>query len=412
MDKMQKFEVKMSNFEKINPQFSRVKIYVMYHGANRNGSFMNKETIEKAIPSIFNIPVVGEYLKENDNFGGHGGKLEITDKSIEYVQTTMPYGVVPSDTTVEWEMVGDKEYLVVDAYLWMSRYPELEKVITDGSWQSMEIEVNDYEFGSITDDDGFSKEVAKIKDFTFSALCILGKSDNADENYEPCFEDAKLQAYSLDKFKEEFSAMLKELKFSLTEVGEVVEEKEFEQEIENQEDVQTEEFETETEEVVEQEETTEIVEEEEFKKDDKEDEEQETEESQEEETEEEPVVDDEEEKKKYELLETENSTLKVEIENINKELATLREFKLEVERNEKLQVLEGFSNRLSGEDLESLKENVDKFEKDNLEKEIAYLLFKNGNFALEKEEETAKVFSSKAKEIKHSPYGAMDKYLR
>ena len=43
-----------------------------------------------------------------DNFGGHGGKLEISDKGIKYVETTKPYGVVPESAEIAWEAVTEE----------------------------------------------------------------------------------------------------------------------------------------------------------------------------------------------------------------------------------------------------------------------------------------------------------------
>ena len=229
MSRSMRFQVDIdtNSFEQVNPLFTKGKAYVMYAGTNRNNSHMSKEVIERALPSIFNIPVVGEWREKVDNFGGHGGKLEITDNDIRYVDTTKPYGVVPESCNPRWELVSDrytgeqKEYLVVDVYLWTGRYPELNKLVSDGSWQSMEIEPSDAEWVTQDIGQGFLKDVFRINAFDFSALCILAKDDNPDVDVEPCFEDAQIVAYSLnkEKFKLEFQAMLKELKGSVNNNG-------------------------------------------------------------------------------------------------------------------------------------------------------------------------------------------------
>jgi len=209
------FNARIENFEKVNSQFAKVKVYVLYTGKNRNRSIISKEVVEKALYSLKNIPVVGEWKEENENFGGHGGKIEISDDGIEWIETTKPYGVVPSDTEIKWEKVREKdgltehEYLTCTAYLWYQRYPELEKVLNDGSNQSMEINAIQYHM----DDEGYTV----FDEIEFSALCILGKDSDPSKNVEPCFEGAKITNYTLDKdqFKLEFAEMLKELKESL-----------------------------------------------------------------------------------------------------------------------------------------------------------------------------------------------------
>lgn len=225
-EKLKSIPTKFSNYEMVNDTVSKVKISIMYGGKNRNGSYMSKETIESAIPTLYGAPVIGEY--EGENFGGHGGKIVIDSNGIEFIETTKPWGFIdasPEYANVRWEEVEDENgnkmnYLVADAYLWRKRYPELDIVFEKGANQSMEIDLNDYAWSDELD-------AWEIKDFSFSALCILGYSENKDENVEPCFESASVKAYSLDKdtFKAEFSLMVQEIKDSFTvQVEEQVEE--------------------------------------------------------------------------------------------------------------------------------------------------------------------------------------------
>lgn len=199
-----------------NPLFSKSKIYVMYHGENRNGSNLSKENVERHLATIKNIPIIGEFEKESDNFKGHGGKLEITEDDMEFIHTTKPLGVVPESATTYWEIIKDKkgidrEYLVVDgAYMWNRYEKEVNALKEDNFGQSMELEVFDGEW--IQDD-----RVFDIKDFAFSALCILGIDRDGSGHVEPAFGDAKIITYSKsDLLKDELSEMLKEFKYSLS----------------------------------------------------------------------------------------------------------------------------------------------------------------------------------------------------
>ena len=205
--KWRNFQASISDVKQFNPLFSTCKILVMYHGQNRNMSYISKETVEKALPTIKNIPIVGEFSIEKDDFKGHGGSVDLSD--YRFIHTTKPYGVVPESAVWEWEVIGGREYLTIDGcYLWTGRYEEAGKVIERAKGQSMEIEVTDGDWD-------FDNDIYNIKAFNFSALCILG------EDVEPAFEDANIKAYSaqesLDSFKNEFSTMLFELKESLNE---------------------------------------------------------------------------------------------------------------------------------------------------------------------------------------------------
>jgi len=203
-----------------NPGFTAAKIRILYTGNNRNNSHITRESVDTAITTLYNVPIIGEYLEDVNNFGGHGGKLEITDQEIKFVQTTIPYGVVPSDANIYWEEVPDKDgvtrnYLVADGcLLWTGRYPELNTVLTEGKYnQSMEIEVDSGVFAVI---DGM--ETFRIDKFNFTGLCILGvdTENDPDGHVEPCFEGASIMTYGLDKdmFKSNFNEMMEELQFS------------------------------------------------------------------------------------------------------------------------------------------------------------------------------------------------------
>ena len=202
--KLLDFQANISDVKQVNPLFSTCKVRVMYTGRNRNMSIITKDSVEKALPTLKNIPIVGEFSEENKDYKGHGGAIDLD--SYKYIHTTKPYGVVPESATYEWEEVRGKEYLTIDGcYLWTGRYEEAYSVVEQGKGQSMEIEVTDGRWLE-------EEEAYQIDNFIFSALCILG------DDVEPAFEDANITAYSLDKdsFKQEFSTMLGELKESLS----------------------------------------------------------------------------------------------------------------------------------------------------------------------------------------------------
>jgi DNA repair exonuclease SbcCD ATPase subunit len=204
------FQSTIVETEKVNPLFSRVKIHVAYDGENRNGSFISRETFNNASSSAAFCPIIGEWSETVDDFRGHGGKIEITDDSIKYVQTTIPYGCIgneePTWETVEDENGESKEYFTLTGYVWSSRYPELESLITNSKSQSMEVEIINGKYQTVS-----GKKLYAIDEMVFSGFCILG------DDVEPCFENSTISTYSLnkDQYKEEFKQMMAELKFSL-----------------------------------------------------------------------------------------------------------------------------------------------------------------------------------------------------
>lgn len=205
------FQSTIVESEEFNKLFTRVKIHVAYEGLNRNNSYISRETFEKAANSAKFCPIVGEFSETLDDFMGHGGKIEITDSSIKYVQTTMPYGCIGVEEPT-WELVEEddgikREYFTLTGYLWNSRYPELNTLIDEGKKShSMEVQIESGDYKTIN-----GNKVFAIDDMIFSGFCILGNT------VEPCFQGSDVSTYSLDKpkFKNEFSQMMAELKYAL-----------------------------------------------------------------------------------------------------------------------------------------------------------------------------------------------------
>ena len=192
-----KFELKDENTQE---ELLKVKIWIGTYGLNRNNSNIDKEAFERAIPTLYNKPIIGEYDKSIEDFKGHGGKLVLdeNDNSVEEIQTTVPYGVIPESCNARWETDEEGvEYLVCDGYLWNGRYSVCDKVKDNTCNQSMEINMINYEV---------KDKITYIHDFTFTGLCILG------EDTEPCFSSAKI-VYSLNKeeYKKQFNLLLNEV---------------------------------------------------------------------------------------------------------------------------------------------------------------------------------------------------------
>ena len=201
------FSSSLSNIVEINSSFDAAKLRIAYTGKNRNNTFISKESFEQAIPTMYNCPIVANYMRESDEIGSHDGEF-IKDKNgkTKYVNITQPVGVVPESAQYNWETVDDNgvihEYLCADVILW-KRQEAYQKLKNDGiTDQSMEIAVHE---GEMVDG------CYNIKDFSFTAFCLLGTA-------EPCFESAALFTFSTEDFKQQYTEMMKEFKaaFSIT----------------------------------------------------------------------------------------------------------------------------------------------------------------------------------------------------
>ncbi len=215
--------VEFINVVPVNPLISSCDIKVLYHGKNRNKSYITKAVANEMAKSLPNIPIVGEYLEEIGDFGDHGEEMVISSKGVKFIKRTVPFGVVPTDTKIWWEKYMDKdgverEYMLCQGYLWTGRYPETNRVLESGNGQSMELN-KDFMNGEWAKLENEDSEYFIVSEAIFSALCILG------ENVEPCFEGANITApnaiYSLNKddFKSQMGDFMLELKDALNKEG-------------------------------------------------------------------------------------------------------------------------------------------------------------------------------------------------
>lgn len=198
----------LSTMTKINPVISRYVVRVMYPEGNRNGSYFSKQTIEKMVETIGGIPVIGQYDEKAEDFMAHGDLVFRTNAdgtSEVALEGTEPYGFVNLKPNYWWAPHEDKdgvtrEYLHVEVFLWTGRYKELERLQYGKNNHSMEIEAS----GNWGEVDGQEYFICDENSY-FTGLCILG------EAVEPCFEgSAIIPAFSLLK-----QERLEELNFAL-----------------------------------------------------------------------------------------------------------------------------------------------------------------------------------------------------
>ena len=256
-------------------------------------------------------------------------------------------------------------------YLWSGQFEELTKVIEEGQPQSMELDSNSLK-GHWATDNNLGVDFFIINDATFSKLCILG------DDIEPCYEGSSVTSPQVsanfnqgNEFTQTLFTMMNDLKTALNSKGglnmsenelvtksaeNVEEEPVLEHELEtpadetaNEELASTEEEFTETDSV----DNTEVVAEttEETANDfvDKKEKEKEEESDDKDEDDSEDKDDDDKKKPKNQHSLEEFVALEKEVESLRAEIKELREFKLNIENQQK-DVLINSYHMLSDED--------------------------------------------------------------
>lgn len=160
--------------EKYNEVISKGRCRIFYKGPNRNGTYITEDFANDLLSTVSYAPVKGIFDISEEDFSDHGEK-----RSLGRI-----YGVVPENPNLTWEKHLDddgveREYACVDVLIFTGLYKEAEKII--GKSQSMEL----YD-KSI---DGSWQIINGQKYFVFTKGCFLGLQVLGDD-VEPCFEGA------------------------------------------------------------------------------------------------------------------------------------------------------------------------------------------------------------------------------
>lgn len=192
--------------ESEDSRFTKVKIYLMHTGKNLNNSIFNKSTVEDALPSLANIPIVGYISSDKVNeadFNGHEQRIVIDKDGVKFEYLGRVYGIIPETNNAQFEMKTvdgvEREFLTCEGLLY-NKFPEAVEIFErDGQKpQSMELES-----GSI--EGKFNKNgVYEFSKFKFEAACVLG------ENVTPAMTGSLIEKFSVSTMQDEVKELLAE----------------------------------------------------------------------------------------------------------------------------------------------------------------------------------------------------------
>ena len=192
------------NFEKYNEVLSKARLRIFYKYENRNGTFITDEFADKLLSSVSYAPVKGIY--ENNDYTDHG-----TDRNEGRI-----YGIVPENPNLAWEDHLDNDgvtrtYACVDVLIFTALYEEANSII--GKSQSMELYAPSIKYHEAIIK---NRRFIVFDDGCFLGLQVLG------EGVEPCFEGASfytLQStieYAIKKIKEHGGTKMPKLNFKIS----------------------------------------------------------------------------------------------------------------------------------------------------------------------------------------------------
>lgn len=367
------------NATEISPLISKCQVKVCYVGQNpnRNGTVITKKVATEMGRKLPGSPVVGYFNQATNDFEGHNKEISLRGGgNIEVLDTTKPYGFVPTDAKVWFQKFDDegveREYLVTECYIWTSAYPESQRLFEHGNNQSMELN-KETQKGFWAKDNNSGSRFFIYNEALIEKLCILG------ESVEPCFEGAQFKTeFSLENMEElrtTMFSMLTELQKTLNKGGSHETMDENKKTLGNPEDPNFE---------------AKKQPEDENKKNPKGN--PAPEDNKPKDGDNKPADNNKEEPKKkynldevteytellgkYETLQGEFETLKQEKSDLETEVTSLREFKLTADRKEKQSMIDGFY-MLSDDDKKDVVEHIDTYSLDDIEAKLSIICIRN-----------------------------------
>lgn len=367
------------NATEISPLISKCQVKVCYVGQNpnRNGTVITKKVATEMGRKLPGSPVVGYFNQATNDFEGHNKEISLRGGgNIEVLDTTKPYGFVPTDAKVWFQKFDDegveREYLVTECYIWTSAYPESQRLFEHGNNQSMELN-KETQKGFWAKDNNSGSRFFIYNEALIEKLCILG------ESVEPCFEGAQFKTeFSLENMEElrtTMFSMLTELQKTLNKGGSHETMDENKKTLGNPEDPNFE---------------AKKQPEDENKKNPKGN--PAPEDNKPKDGDNKPADNTKEEPKKkynldevteytellgkYETLQGEFETLKQEKIDLETEVTSLREFKLTADRKEKQSMIDGFY-MLSDDDKKDVVEHIDTYSLDDIEAKLSIICVRN-----------------------------------
>ena len=145
---------------------------------NRNKSFISKEVMEKALPTIYNRPILGNVIQLDDgSYDFHSHDMIINDDgSTTYIEK--PIGHIPEsgNAHLEYDKDMDKTYVVVDGIIYEDYGNEAADIIRnkESNKVSVELVIYDLSFNA-------EEKHLEINDFRFNGITALGSEKNGKQ---------------------------------------------------------------------------------------------------------------------------------------------------------------------------------------------------------------------------------------
>ena len=167
-----------SNEEK-DTRYIKAKIWIMHTKQNYNNSYFSKESIEEAIPSIYNTPILTYIEKNKDGEMDASDHRQVLEKDengdFQYVCKERCIGVIPESSEIKFEerLCDDgicREYLTCTGLIW-TKWNDVNDLFEKQNVKSQSMELDPESLVYHFEQDGY----CHIDSFKFFGATVLGK---------------------------------------------------------------------------------------------------------------------------------------------------------------------------------------------------------------------------------------------
>lgn len=155
-----------------------VTIKACHTNLNRNGSFISDNDMEKALPTIYNRPILGHIHQLDDgsyDFHSHDMTTD-SDGNTHYVERAI--GTIPEsgNAHLEYDKEMDKNYVVVDGYIYEDYGNEAADILQEKGTNKVSVElcIDELSYNA-------KEKRLEINAFYFMGITCLGKETDGTE---------------------------------------------------------------------------------------------------------------------------------------------------------------------------------------------------------------------------------------
>lgn len=158
--------IRSSNEEQTSNLYTKAKLQIFYIGETGDHRLFTEDFANHIIETLPNVPVVGFYSEDDEDFKGH--------HSVQYI-----YGIVPESAKIEFEEKDGKTWAITDVILYTGRKDNIGTVASKifGKQHSLELDPDTLKYKINRDPNGRFMNLEFISG-DFVGLSVLGDDEH------------------------------------------------------------------------------------------------------------------------------------------------------------------------------------------------------------------------------------------